>query len=267
MAYFEYGTNTGVVDFLSQIATFAAANGWTIDYQASARVHLHKNGLHFELVISSDDLLIYGCTGYDSGAAASAQPGVTTTSKSSNHSTSGSHYLISTANALYFTNLDTYYNRYHYGVIGEIADKLSPWSGGQFLAIGTPSGDVFMDFEAPTFFYYDGQWWGAGSGANATTTPGALMGNENSGVVLSLNQPSPYNLGIMPVPITLFRRSPANTSLLIPLGYMPGLRMVNGGNVYECGEEITIEGESCVFMFQNHGYPTWSPRLLFTLGA
>jgi len=271
MALWETGSVAGAGAYLDLLKAFAETNGWTIDlYVASSRAHLHKGANHFELYVYSGDIRIYGCTGYASGSAYNAQPGTNAYYKPiSPYTTSAPYIFVSCGNTLYFMAWRSYYGKSGWGCIGEITDKIGAWNGGQFFCGMSGGGDNFFTTDSSVAMYFEGAWHDGGTVNSTTSAAGSVVGmNATGGTALSQKQPNPYNLGILPIPVALFRRNPDNTAQYIPIGYAPGLRLISGGDVYTNLEEITIGADSCLLTIGNlRSVYTEPPKFCFTLGA
>jgi hypothetical protein len=78
------GAPTSLADFLNSLATFATSAGWTVDHNGVRSgsdywLAVHKDSCYLDYFVpisSTTDIQLWGATGYSSGSAPSAQPGV-----------------------------------------------------------------------------------------------------------------------------------------------------------------------------------------------
>lgn len=73
VADYETGISTDPADLVSKLATFAAANGWTVNSPTSGRVFV-KGSIYVGVGSDSDEVFARGALGYDAGSAYNAQP-------------------------------------------------------------------------------------------------------------------------------------------------------------------------------------------------
>ena len=259
MAYYEIGTHFGPNDFILKLKDFAEQAGWTIDYYITGRTHMHRDAYHFEVTYyNATAFNVYACTGYADGQAVTSQPGVSgRVEHNISYNVTAAHFFAASSTALYHGRYNSTYGQYNWGGFGWISDKIGAWNGGQFVAGGAwNSTDFFRSEQDEGYLYYEGD------------VGGGLLGNYkcNGGGVLSGKMPFYFNAGIIPVPITLFRKNPANTAQRIPIGYAPGVCVGYGGNVYTVGETITIGADSWVWAPGDTGSSASMAELLFKLG-
>lgn len=268
MAAYDFFAATTTNLFIEHIKTKAEAYGWTIDffglYGGYNRLHLHNaDGAHFEIwYYSSSQVNIRGCTGYDSGATPTAQPGVSGNCTFGN----GNHLIVVGEHSIFIkaTTSGTYQNIQ----FGYVADKIGSWTGGTFISstygdIGTHSFTLWLTYSTfSSQVYINGVW----------STLNSASGGAVYGVCeaeLSTKMPFAYSGGLLPCPIMLVRINPTTTAYRDPLGYAPDVRCFNGGNVYASLEEIVIDGEKWVGVRQSETGVTFSasPDLLVRLAA
>ena len=245
---------TSINDIVSGISTLATANGWTVDYSAAGRVHIHKGGLHFDIYsYDAHQIGIVGCSGYAAGSAATAQPGASPVSVGYvfDISVSGNGYvakyrMVASEDNIYVTVLtgcsfDPGFTYRFFG-FGNIVDKVGSWSGGQFV-LGAPGSSGYnnsssMGFDNASLLrvLINGSWapntsygWGTSSGISPT---------------ISGKMPNKYNAGLMPLPIPLFVRNIADSSKLHPIGFAPNTLRISGGDCYLQGDTFIMGGST-----------------------
>lgn len=159
---FQTGTALNVDDLMSQLSTFLASNGWTINKTVagsgdghSAEYYLQKGSSYFSTragvvtgdqwyhgVFSSDVenefLEIWGNTGFDGGAGPGSQPG------SSNPFNGGNivNFLLPNMTAYYFFTdpaktychavVETTANEFRHIIFGQV-EKLGAYDGGEYV--------------------------------------------------------------------------------------------------------------------------------------
>lgn len=243
MAQRASGTTSTISGLLAAIVTVCSADGWTIHLNTASRVHISKNGYHYELYAgSSDTIYLVGCTGYDAGAIPTAQPGASSvaTCPSMVYSPLITTYVVISTGTSLFCFLD---RRAYIGgtfSLGVIQDKIGSWTGGQFVqGIGAFNSESLPwslsgFYPSPTPIYINGSWtpntsWGHGTGVYDVCT-------------LRSEMPCSYNAGVLLLPTPVFVKNVTDSSLLHPIGYVPDLYMVRGGDVYLVGDVVTFDG-------------------------
>lgn len=283
MAAYEFFAATTTNLFIENIKTKAQAYGWTIDffglYSGNNRLHLHNaDGAHFEIWYSTTAVVnLVSCTGYDSGAIPTAQPGVSATQVMS----SNWMHLIAVGPHAIFIKLtnNVHVSGYRVHQFGYINDKIGSWSGGNCISNAVTS---------TTFMNYLSALWSLNNNASANSTGQVLINgvwSSNSAITniswpggtikptvaatLHSKMPFAYSGGILPVPLLLTQVDPVTTSLFHPIGYAPDVRFFNGGNTYVQLEEITINGEKWLALNQEETFGTFVtvPNLLIRLAA
>ena len=241
MAYYSAVSITSANEFIAALNTFAPSNGWTVDlYSPSGnyRLHMHLGDLHVDLqVYSASALYLYGCTGFNSGAAASAQPGVSLSNAISGITGTITAHFVSVLGGLYYVCLGATAMVFNGGFF-TISKKVGSYTGG-LVVFATP----VQPFVATMYLY--GQVYLNGSWSPHTQAKG-LTGNATTHYIAS-RQPCRYNAAIVPCEITLFVRDSAGTKYS-PIGFVPGTYLCNGGDIYSIGDTITIGSDDHVIL-------------------
>lgn len=230
--------------FIQNIKTKAEAYGWTIDffglYNGNNRLHLHNaDGAHFEIWYQSATLVnIRGCTGYNSGAIPTAQPGV---SGNCQIQSSLWHFIVVGPHSIYIksSSVTTYYQNTQ---IGFISDKIGSWAGGSCVSSAqyNTGGPLWQSYSIfPSQVLINGEW-----STLSSTAGGGVFGVCD--IELYAKMPFSYSGGILPVPMLLVQIDLTTTANLHPIGYAPDVRMFSGGNVYASLQELMINGETWV---------------------
>ena len=243
MALYETHNFTTGVQFLQDFAAFALANGWTVDrsetYQSTNwRIHIHKGAAHFELRSSATAVRVSSCTGYDSLADATGQPGYNGAERSFANTVGETYTFVSTVGAIYFTRAKP--GDYEWGGLFVIQDKIGTWADGFGFQVPDLSLFGVNCYSSAGGFgqiYYDGQWSGLGVAANG------LSGVNSLGDVVS-KQPSVHNAGVVPLSSLLMLILPEDTAKRIPLGFAPGVFRARTGNLYEVGDQLLIGADT-----------------------
>lgn len=71
---YQSGTPSSPADMLAKLATFAAANGWTVTNVAGGGKHFSKSGVEFGIAATGTDIATRGCNGVATGSLFDAQP-------------------------------------------------------------------------------------------------------------------------------------------------------------------------------------------------
>lgn len=263
MAY-STGTANNPTDLLQQLATFAAAHGWTIDRNASYSgnywMALHNGGAYFNFATeaTAKSFLVCGATGYSGAATPSTQAGTSpqatytiglTGPYTAYYFFSGTTYLhiVIEVNAGVFMSImigklpatggitdAQYVQGVSWGVVGGAPDQVPyPYNNGPFFAncyaainlIGATVDSVFRWFQAP-------QQQVAPLRYQAPITAGGILNS------LILRSPNTFNglTPLLPVPIFLER---AVGNIYSFAGMVPDFRVINILNVNP-KDEITI---------------------------
>lgn len=272
MAYYQTGICSTANQFLIDFATFLEANGWTLDYNgvyatSYRRIHFHKGEAHFDIYSTSGTASsAYGCTGYSSGSAPNAQPGVTGSAKAFNVINAAVYWFVSTVGGIYI-GLGEYGTTINWGAFFVVQAKIGAWSNGfgvqgvNALFLGV---SAYNSNAGSAQIYYNGEW----SGSNTSTK--GLCGNVVSTDIARNESPNFYNGGINPFPTVIFIRNAIDTSKWHPIGYAPGLYRTNGGDIYDVGEIITIGSDQYIILPSSAltiGASTGNGDWLFKLGA
>ncbi len=270
MAAYELFAATTPDLAIANIKTKAEAYGWTIDffgtYNSHNRLHLHNaDGAHFELWwLSSLGFYIAACTGYSSGSAPTAQPGVSSSLQiTGNYAT----LIVVCPSSIYLKIFKdgTLPQNIQFGMIEE---KIGVWAGGVFISSTCPASNSYAFSLWSTYSLYSSQVLINGIWSTpVTSNGGAVYGVCES--ELYTKMPFAYSGGILPAPLMLVQINPSTTTYRIPLGYAPDVRMFSGGSVYSSLEEITIDGETWLAINQSETGGTFLgiPDTLIRLAA
>lgn len=268
MALYQSGQVASADGFISDLNTFLAANGWTVDffglYSSHNRLHAHKGLFHVEIWYrDASSINIAGCTGYDSGSAPIAQPSVSATLY--NYvifSTANTYMFVSVAEGVYIFNYRSGYKGLIF--LGSIVDKSSAWTDGLFIsgmtAQATNNNPLTGVSGTGTLLYIDGAW----KTVSAVASAGAVTG-LNGAFSLNTKMPNPYNGGHLMVPIRVFERNATTASLLHPLGHFPSVRGILGGDVYVHGQEVPLGTDTWLATDDSAGYNNTIPSYMFKL--
>jgi len=277
MALYQELTTTTANQFLTDLAAFAATNGWTVDYSdvyntSYYRVHISKGSAHFDAYSNSTmGGYFYGCTGYAGGSPPASQPGVSG-DKNFNLEVSAPLWLISTAGGLYVGMKTSTYFRWM--ALFVVSEKVGAWSDGHGLTVHTNNvygTSPFMSTDVYTAYfgaqiYINGAWSGNKVVANG------LSGNNyiTAGHMAATAQPCKYNQAMLFLPLILFLYSAVDTTKKHPIGYLPGVYLSNGGSLYLTGETFTVGADTYLILPSfslTVGASTTYTDLLFKLGA
>jgi len=247
MAFWEQHAYVDNATFLSDLAAFGAANGWTVATSTATQVIMSKAGVTFNISVAS---------GYAFNMTATVD-GITSPTTyfyvtSAIAGTQSYYRFVSCGDSLYigrdiWYNSTTYYGWRWVGLI-HIKDKIGAWNNGVLLN-GMSSGTnpasyqnpyYFMNASTPTYgtLYYEGAW--STIGAAAEGRPRGSFDLESA--VLS---PNVYNAAVVPIPALVYAYA-ASTAYLKPLGFAEGLYRCDIGDLYESGVEMTVGGEAYV---------------------
>lgn len=270
MAAYEYFAETATNTFIEHVKTKAEAYGWSIDYYAAGRVHLHNaDGAHFEIYASGDYAAIRGCTGYSSESGSTNQPGV---SGPVLHYSRSSHFIVVGPHSIFIKSFVG--SGYHNIQFGYINDKIGSWDGGICISYAhttTTSGYYYALWGFPSMsnvspvsqVLINGTW----TPLAAPATAGAIVATVES--ELYAKMPFAYSGGILPCPLLLTQRDFVTTTYFHPIGYAPDVRFFNGGSVYTQLQEIMIDGETWIGINQTELNGTFvaTPNILIRLAA
>lgn len=270
MAYYQNYTFTTANQALQDLAAFAAANGWTIDFSGAYntsywRVHLHQGEAHFDFYsANATTFYMYGCTDYNSGLAPDLQPGASGI-KSYIYAVGKNYWFVAVAGAIYTAHIDGS-NGFNWGMFGTISAKIGSWTGGACAQANSAAN--LLEISAYTAangyaqLYYNGAWSAHNTAANG------FCGSANTSD-LPTKQPVVSNGGIIPIPVAVYVRNTTDSSKRHPMGYAPGLYRVSGGDIYSPGDIITIGGDEYI-IFPRYGaaigYSAYGD-FIFKLGA
>ena len=251
MAYYQTVTFTTVNQFLIDLSAFLSANGWTIDYDgvystSYRRLHFHKGEAHFDFYSStSTKIYMFGCTGYASGSAPNAQPGVSGSRDFTLSTSYPTIHFVSTQGAVYFGYIGS--GSTYWGSVFIVKEKIGSWSNGFGLQAVTTGANFFGGSAYSTTvgyaqLYYNGVWstYGAAAGGFTGGNYGADLGSQKS-----LNV---YNGGLVPQRVVLFINNSSDSTKKHPVGYAPGLYKANAGDIYDFAETVTIGSDTYLFL-------------------
>jgi len=258
MALYQNTTFATTNQLVTDIKNFLSTNGWTIDldttYGSYNRIHIHKGGNHFEIYgTSTAAITMYACTGYNSGSAPNAQPGVSYQKNFGYLATGSLVCLVSCGNSAYF---GATYNgptgTWMWAMIGTVETKFGAWNGGQ-LAVGI-AGTTCFGTNIGNSSGGCGQVWIEGAWSHTPSTSLVVNGIYalwSSAVSLTSKGPNDFNAAIVPFPIVLFRINASTTSFYHPLGYLPGIYNVRAGDLYSIGDIIVTGADQYLLMPAN----------------
>lgn len=239
-----YVSGTGIVDRWAQIAIFKGFledNGWQTDlYTAGSRFHFSRPGKnqHYDMVsgVQTGEIAIAACTGFNSGAAYSAQPGhYGVTSCRFGTGAAGDFWgYYSCGDDIYVRS--TYTSNPHGCVFFDITQKIGNWAGGVGVAAGGTSGQI-------AFLGASGNGWvlidGVGRGIYGThgNTPLALI-------------PSEWNRASLLVPVLMCANDWVETATnKIPIGYLSDYYTCSPGSDFQNLEIVTINGKDHIWAY------------------
>ena len=270
MAYYQQYTFSTYNQLLIDLSAFLTANGWTVDldgvYNTSyRRVHFHKGSAHFDIYSGASNITAYGCTGYSSGSAPNAQPGVSGSRTYANGTVGQPYWFVSVIGAVYLGIFSA--SAVNWGVFyHSIPVKIGSWADG-FGLQGTGQNTLFGSSAyastANAQIYINGAWSAFQAAINGISG-GNYSNDFGSGKSLNI-----YNGGLTPLPILVFIGNSADGTKKHPIGYAPGLYKANGGDVYDIGEIIVISGYNYIIIPSaqvNIGSAT-NGDFIFKLGA
>ena len=260
MANTASGNVAAVNDLVEAFRIVCAADGWTVDYSTTGRIHIHKGSYHFEIyAYTSNNLGIVGCTGYTSGQTPPNQPGASGILQTHVIASSTTNYqIISTGSNVICLLYRLYGPAINSCAFGTISEKIGSWSGGQFVLGGSSyystNCDIWSTVSAGVLMM-DGAW-----APNASF--GSLCGLFGTTVNLRSRMPNTYNAGILRLPITVYLRNLTTPTLYHPIGYAPNIYQANGADVYMIGETIQVNGEDHLFAGSVPGISTVANLLI-----
>lgn len=249
MALYQNYTFTTANQYVQDIAAFALANGWTLDFNGVYltsywRCHFHKGDAHFEMrSYSATGVYLSSCTGYTAGTTPALQPGYSGAERVIPNNAGNTYWLVSVVGAIYFTW--SYTTTVSWGAVFNVQDKIGAWSNGWGFLV--PSSVIFATncyLTAGGFgvIYYNGGW-------SASVAAGGLLGTNavNSDLAME-NQPMFCNGGLMPLPVLLLLGNATDSTKLHPLGFAPGIYKTSSGDIYNLAEELIIGGDTYLLM-------------------
>lgn len=270
MALYQQYTYVDANTVLVNLGQFLLANGWIIDtdsvYNTSyRRLHAHKGALHFDAYTQAGTTInFYGCTGWASGSAPSAQPGVSGLKTFQPWVVGQPYWFVSVDGGVYIgvsngTNIAWSFLLYSF-------PKIGAWNDG-FAVCGTVNGvllgqNMHTAVGGNSQLYINGAW-------TPLTAAGSLQGSIFVSDMPASKGINYYNGGIVPQPVVLFVNNSSDSSKRHPIGYAPGLYRANGSDIYSIIEEIIIGADTYVIL------PSWGNAIgnftygdfLFKIGA
>lgn len=171
---FQTGTSSGPSDLVTLLATFAGANGWTVG-NTSDGFKVFRNttlGINFSVAWGASDIYIRGCTGYSSGSAWTAQPGISSIISQCNQLTGPfkTYYFFGTGQYLHVV-IETTTNIFKHFVMG-LLNKNSTFTGGEYYDASfhnIAAGDTNYPNSSYHRYLFDGS-----NNASNTTTSGSV---------------------------------------------------------------------------------------------
>lgn len=131
---FQTGTSSGPSDLVTLLSTFATANGWTVSNTSDSFKVFRSTALNIYFSVSWDasNINLRGCTGYDSGANWTSQPGVAPVSATCNQLTGPfkAYYFFGTNQYMHVV-IETTTNIFKHVVFGTL-NKNSTYTGGEY---------------------------------------------------------------------------------------------------------------------------------------
>lgn len=134
---FQTGTSTGPADLISKLATFAAANGWTVSPATNGSVFINAaRDLYFGVAAGTFTIFVKGATGYSAGATWDNQPGGSPDALSPTqvNDCGGPHklyYFFGTEQYLHVV-IEVVTNKFKHFVFGQL-EKNSTYTGGAYF--------------------------------------------------------------------------------------------------------------------------------------
>lgn len=277
---YETGISTGPGDLMGKLATFAVANGWTVDSATSGAV-FRKGTINVGYTTDSDEIFLRGAVGYSGAAAWNAQPnnsGFTVTVNCGAGPFVAYHLFAGEEAGSEYLNavIEFASGRFRHFCFGDLI-KHGSYTGGTFVDgtnwnqsttwINQPdaqqhqvicdansqsgNGHVYADFDAKT-----NNWVRIlESGALATTTAG--MGAVRSAGINNMFPNLSYarfNLRNLTAPLTYFANR--GSSLRSPLGRIPNMRQIGMANL-EPGAILAIGGDEWLCFPISQRTETW----------
>lgn len=254
MAFNQMYTFSNIATFLTDLATFAAANGWTVASQSSTSITVSKGGTAFRVdYVSANSVRLFATP---SGGS------INTSTIPIDSFSSGSPYcFVSCGTSLYIGR--TASGVWNWGGIVAVVDKIGSWSGGIGLVGCSAQNNPFSKSSSYITFYINGGW------SPLSGVAGSVFGSIGYDLDLFDRQPFEFNAGVMPGSVILFVVH-STTSLYRPIGYAEGLCRFRAGDVYVAGDNVVIGSDTYLampFMTAALSATSTARDLLFKLGA
>jgi hypothetical protein len=263
VADYETGIATDPADVVSKLATFAAANGWTVNTPTSGRVFI-KGDIYVGVSSDSDEVFARGALGYDAGLAWNAQPnhsGLSTSIDIGVGPFTAYHFFVGDEDGSDYINVIVEYaaGKYRHMAFGKLI-KRGTYTGGtyvdsvnwnnsvlyqndpddsqhQVICDANTSGGVghfACDYDAKT-----NNWQRV---VNAGGTQYGLGSARDDGInqIYFAVGVQNWNMRNLVYPLMYFANRAS--SLRSPVGRIPNMRMVRMSNLMP-GETLTIGGD------------------------
>lgn len=269
MAY-ETGAASSPADLLSKLATFAAANGWTVSTPTSGRV-FEKGTIFCGANSDANGFSLRGCLSYNAGAAWNAQPNASSQTPYCNTGAgpfTAYHFFIGEEGTSDYINVvvEISVGVYRHAIICGVV-KAGAWTGGTYVD------SVFHDTGATRINLPESPWHRYIADTDHTQIGGTVCGSMYCDADGRVNSWSPiyaydnlavenaigsmrtrgmlwnlynvgyarWNLRTILEPIWIFQNR--GSSLRSPAGRLPNMRFVNMIN-FTPGDLYTVGGET-----------------------
>lgn len=255
MALYQQYTFTNISTFLSNLATFASSNGWSVNTSTSTRVVIVKNGHAFRVEYVSPSQVRLYCTPSGGTENTSTIP--------VNDLSSGTQYMfISGGKSLFIGRV--YGTYWLWGGFSEVVSKVGSWGGGCCL-FGMSTGGAYLAASYPQYqtIFYNGGWSPVGS----SFASGSLRGSIDMDTdLINGRQPTDLNGSILPIPVKLFiANSTTPATLFHPIGWLEDILRFSSGGIYSENDIISISGVD--HLVKPYGGAIGTRDLLFKLGS
>lgn len=267
---FQTGTAASPADLISQLVTFATANGWVVYTPTSGYVfHNPSTGQYVGVATNTNTIILAGALGYSSGAAYSAQPGATShTARVNDCAGPFKAYYFFAGPGYIHVVVERSTNLFKHFMFGEL-EKAGSYTGGHYFDASyhdmteygpTQKNPNFPDGSAHRYLFdswgvsspfygtlrldYDGRtsnWLSRGSQAANGTDNNAYKSvvryNYSRYWPFYYDSPSLFNQRTVLIPVDVFVGRGAN--LFSPVGSVKDFRFLNIKN-FTPGEILTL---------------------------